>query len=404
ALRLQGPRVVGALADRLLDQRADPVVRRYIPAVLAGMPAQATVDVLLRSLEAPETDELLDYRILKALNKLRARHPELEFDRAAVLSLVGGELDAAASYTSARAALGRSTNEKAGAALLATALREAWSERRERVFRWLGLLYPPDAMYRCYLAVLGGETVARANALEWLEETVGYTLFHRLAPVLQEHGAAQGPPPRLERALRDLWNGGEPWLAGYAIWTAEELGIPGAAEGIERLCASPNPELRHLAESLLTGPRTHRREEDARPDSEMNLIEKVFLLQQVDLLQGARSAHLALLASIAEEVEVEPGTVLIRQGEPTDALYVVIRGAVELRGAGEQLLVARDGTPFGTWALIDESPSLFSARAVEDTRLLRITRSDFYDLLADHHELALGLLQGLARRVRTLVS
>jgi CRP-like cAMP-binding protein len=136
----------------------------------------------------------------------------------------------------------------------------------------------------------------------------------------------------------------------------------------------------------------------------MNLIEKVFLLQQVDLLQGARSAHLALLASIAEEVEVEPGTVLIRQGEPTDALYVVIRGAVELRGAGEQLLVARDGTPFGTWALIDESPSLFSARAVEDTRLLRITRSDFYDLLADHHELALGLLQGLARRVRTLVS
>jgi CRP-like cAMP-binding protein len=130
----------------------------------------------------------------------------------------------------------------------------------------------------------------------------------------------------------------------------------------------------------------------------MNLIEKVFLLQQVDLLQGARSAHLALLASIAEEVEVEPGTVLIRQGEPTDALYVV------LRGAGEQLLVARDGTPFGTWALIDESPSLFSARAVEDTRLLRITRSDFYDLLADHHELALGLLQGLARRVRTLVS
>ncbi|HEV2132056.1 MAG TPA: HEAT repeat domain-containing protein, partial [Longimicrobiaceae bacterium] len=80
ALLLQGPRVVGALAERLLDQRADPVERRYIPAVLAGMPAQATVEVLLRWLEAPETDELLDYRILKALNKLRVRHPELEFD------------------------------------------------------------------------------------------------------------------------------------------------------------------------------------------------------------------------------------------------------------------------------------------------------------------------------------
>ena len=59
---------------------------------------------------------------------------------------------------------------------------------------------------------------------------------------------------------------------------------------------------------------------------------------------------------------------------------------------------------FGTWALIDEAPSVVTATAREEARLLRITRADFYDLLADHSELALGLLQGLARRVRTLVA
>jgi CRP-like cAMP-binding protein len=43
------------------------------------------------------------------------------------------------------------------------------------------------------------------------------------------------------------------------------------------------------------------------------------------------------------------------------------------------------------------------ARATRPSRLLRITRDDFHDLVGDHPELAIGLLQGLARRVRTLV-
>ncbi len=136
--------------------------------------------------------------------------------------------------------------------------------------------------------------------------------------------------------------------------------------------------------------------------SAMELIEKVFLLQQVDLLRGATAQQLALLASIAEEIAVEPDAVLLRRAEPADAMHVVVTGSVELCGAGEQTIMAQHGTAFGTWALIDEAPSLVDARVVEPARLLRITRGDFDDLLADHHELSLGLLRGLARRVRAL--
>ena len=66
--------------------------------------------------------------------------------------------------------------------------------------------------------------------------------------------------------------------------------------------------------------------------------------------------------------------------------------------------MARDQTAFGTWALIDRAPSLVTAKATEPTRLLSIEREDFDDLLNENPELALGLLQGLARRVRTLVA
>jgi CRP/FNR family transcriptional regulator len=91
------------------------------------------------------------------------------------------------------------------------------------------------------------------------------------------------------------------------------------------------------------------------------------------------------------------------EGEPTDALYVVVKGAVELTGMGGTLL-ASDGTAFGTWALIDHAPSVVEARVRDASRLLRITRDDFQDLVADHPELAIGMLQGLARRMRTIVS
>ena len=122
------------------------------------------------------------------------------------------------------------------------------------------------------------------------------------------------------------------------------------------------------------------------------------------MLESARSSHLALLATIAEEVEADPGEVLVGEGEPSDALYVIIRGSAELSGAGDQTITAGEGTAFGTWSLIDAAPSFVSARTLEHTRLLRITRSDFRELLADHPELAAGMLQALARRLRSLVA
>jgi CRP-like cAMP-binding protein len=135
----------------------------------------------------------------------------------------------------------------------------------------------------------------------------------------------------------------------------------------------------------------------------MELVEKVLLLQRVDLLRGARGSHLALLAGIADVLAVDPGETIMAAGEPLSAMYIVTRGSVTLHGVGEHVTLAT-GDAFGTWALIDESPGPLEARAVERTELLRISRADFHDLIADHPELSLALLQGLARRMRSLVA
>ena len=401
ALAQQGASAVDRLADRLLDEAEHPLVRRHIPSVLARMPAQKAVDVMLYSVVAPETDQILDYRTLKALSQMRARYPELEFDPEMVLQSVEREVKAAARYDRARRCIRRLGAGGPTVDLLTAALGEAWSERREGAFRLLGLLYDDEEMYRCYLALSTGERLARGNALEWLEETVDRALFERLSPILGES------PPETEAAdmraaIRPLLADGDPWIARLAVGAAAELKADWSEAALRGIIEeSTSEELCELAGRLLeAGPIG----DDAGRKGAMDLIEKVFLLQKIDLLQDARSGHLALLASIAEEVDVPAGTVLIRQDQPTDALYVVIEGSVELEGVADQVIKAGVGRAFGTWALIDEAPSLVTARVREPARLLRITRSDFYDLLADHSELALGLLQGLARRVRTLVA
>lgn len=401
ALLSQGEQVEGTLADYLEDASVELAVRRNIPAVLARIPAQATVDDMLRIVAAGPPDRLLRYRALKALNKLRTEGgPGLFFSVEPVAQVLEAEIQAGARNANAAAALADLDLAGPAAELLRRSLSEAWLSGRERVFRALGLWYDPHGVYRSYTTLLGGSTVARANALEWLEQTVGHGLFKRMLPAVQE-GAGKSRHREPKDLLTELMADDDVWLASCALWAATELREPWVGEALHQARRSKSAELRDLAERALA-----RLDEKAtQPESsEMNLIEKVFLLQQVDLLSDARAEDLALLASVAEVISVTGGTVLIRQDEPTEAMYIVIRGAVELRRAKEDVLTAEDGTAFGTWALIDESPSLIEARAVEASELLKLTREDFYDLLADHAELARGLMTGLARRLRNLVA
>jgi ATP/ADP translocase len=363
---------------RLSDPGTDPAIRRRLTRVLAHIPEQRTV----RALEGVVADERVPwdvrYHSLKALNKLRTVHgDELDFDRDVAVATVDAMLGEAADYLALAAAIDHRPRADEGAVdppqpgrvLLRTAAWEAWHDRREVVFRLLGLVIPPDEVYRSHGTLGGTDDRKKANALEWLERTLGHALFKRVLPVLDGRPAA----PKTTSGQRDLArlvvDHGDPWVA----------------------------ELARLHGASAERATTHG-------GHGLDVIAKAFLLQKVDLLEGARSSHLGLLAGIAEEVEADPGEVLVRQGEPHDALYVIIKGSAELSGVGGHTLTAGEGTPFGTWSLIDSAPSVVGARALEHTRLLRITRSDFQELVSDHPELATGMLQALARRLRSLVA
>ena len=373
ALSAAGVDVVGLCAHRLNDPGEQPGIRRNVPSVLARIPDQRSVQVLLAAAADRQTSREIRFQALKALNRLRARNDSaLTFDRAAVLSMTAAEVEEALRYAGLGAPLDRIKEREPGVQLLNMAVGEAWEDRREATFRLLGLVFPSDEVYRSHSVLTRTDERVRANALEWLERTLGHGLFNSVLPVLagEPEVGSELDFADLEAVLDDLVAEPGPWLSAVAAWSRK----------------------------------SKRERHDARARDRLDLIEKVFLLQKVDLLQGARSSHLGLLASIAEEFEVDRGDELLQAGDPNDALYVIVRGAIELSGVADQKLIARENTPFGTWSLIDSDPSVVGAIALEPTRLIRITRTDFQDLLADHPGLATGILQGLARRVRSLVA
>lgn len=137
--------------------------------------------------------------------------------------------------------------------------------------------------------------------------------------------------------------------------------------------------------------------------AELNIVEKVIALESVELLHGLKPEQLARVASITSEVSFGPGKVVMDPSKPGGALMIVIEGSVELRRNGETLTTAQQNDVLGAWALFDEEALPIEAVAREDTRLLRVSRDDFYDLLADNSEITQAIFSTLVRRFRKLV-
>lgn len=131
-------------------------------------------------------------------------------------------------------------------------------------------------------------------------------------------------------------------------------------------------------------------------------LEKVLLLQNVDIFSRVTAEQLSYLAAITKEVTGTPGRQLYGERDAPDGLYIVISGSVLMRRSGQEIERIDPNGTFGVWALFDDEPRLTSATPLEESRLLFVPREDFYDVLADHVEIVAGLFKHLVQRLRKL--
>lgn len=137
---------------------------------------------------------------------------------------------------------------------------------------------------------------------------------------------------------------------------------------------------------------------------ELTTLERAIRLQRVDLFSDLETEMLALVASIARQIEVKQGQKLVEEGGPISALYTVLEGRIEMRRGASVIYSISSNETLGNWALFDRKPSVVSAVAATDASLLAIDREEFFELLADHSEVTRELFQALFKRVRSLLS
>jgi CRP/FNR family transcriptional regulator, cyclic AMP receptor protein len=134
---------------------------------------------------------------------------------------------------------------------------------------------------------------------------------------------------------------------------------------------------------------------------------KVKSEEKVDLFKerGLSAAEMKLLATFSSEERFSAGSMIFREGEKGDKLYIVLDGRVRISkfipGVGEEALTVLDrGEFFGEMALIDDAPRSADAKAHEsDATVLSIDRATLNEILSMDPHASLQFLNLLCRMI-----
>jgi CRP/FNR family cyclic AMP-dependent transcriptional regulator len=132
----------------------------------------------------------------------------------------------------------------------------------------------------------------------------------------------------------------------------------------------------------------------------ISTVEKVLFLKGVDLFSAIPGEDLSQIAQIADEVDMDAGEPVFKEGDLGDSLYLIVGGKVKIHRGASEIAVLGERQVFGEMALLDSEPRSASATAVSDVTMLRILQEDFADILAEKSEIAQGIIKVLSRRLR----
>ena len=129
-------------------------------------------------------------------------------------------------------------------------------------------------------------------------------------------------------------------------------------------------------------------------------IEKVAILEGVDIFANTPNYILASIAAILEEITLYPGETFIEEGAIEDSMYIVVEGEVQVHSQGKPITKYGPGKSVGELAVLDPEPRSASVSAIDDAFLFRIDKEPFDEVMADRPEVAQAVITSLCRRIR----
>ncbi|MBT5876905.1 MAG: SpoIIE family protein phosphatase [Candidatus Latescibacteria bacterium] len=132
----------------------------------------------------------------------------------------------------------------------------------------------------------------------------------------------------------------------------------------------------------------------------LTLSQKAGILKDTELFAEMDSESLNQIAEALENVSYERDDVIMREGEPGDALYAVVEGEVILLKEEIHVLTLGKGAVVGEMALLDGKPRSATIVAGTDVVTLRLTRSDFERLVFKSRAMMEGMNRLLTNKLR----
>ncbi len=129
------------------------------------------------------------------------------------------------------------------------------------------------------------------------------------------------------------------------------------------------------------------------------------MLEKVPIFAGLDRKHVNQLSRIMVPRTFKTGDVIIKEGDQGAGVFVITAGQVEVIGGAEKanptvLNTLGPGDFFGEMALFEGFPRSATVRCLEDTECLAMTRWDFRAELNSHSEIAIAVIEAMARRLR----
>ena len=126
---------------------------------------------------------------------------------------------------------------------------------------------------------------------------------------------------------------------------------------------------------------------------------KVEALKRAPLFEDLSKKELTTLASATDDLALDPGTVLCREGRIGTEFFVIVDGDAEVTQGGKKVATLSGGDFVGEIALLTTTKRTATVTATTPLRCFVLTQSAFRRVLADSPSVQVKVMKSLAERV-----
>jgi len=261
----------------------------------------------------------------------------------------------------------------------------------EQLERLNPFLTTQDASMGCHRRL--HQVIARPT--EWISPWGRACALQAMAHLVEQEAVDPQAAEESIEALISALSDPESLLRETAAWTLFRLDPTAYREKISELYHDPTPFVAKVAQQLA-----------AAENGELTMhstIEKVIVLKSISIFAETPEEILATIAANLEELDIEAEETIIHKGDIGQSMYIITSGQVRIHDE-EQIFGYLDRREiFGELSALDTEPRSASVTAVEETSLFRLDQDVLYELMADHVEVARGIIQVLTRLLRELI-